>query len=116
MAADTPAESVRSIETLNREVKSLTRGSEEYHPKYISRFVTKAQTYVNLVGAGVDRAESQNFALKLLTNAKIPGQRFSALVASIVSTERYNQENQAQIASMTVAEAETVFRIAREYM
>lgn len=116
VAADTPAESVRRIARLNREVNSCTRGNDESIPKYIGRFVSKAQTYLNLVDAGVDSAESQNFAMTLLANAKVPGQTFSALIASIVSTARTNGTNSMPKAFLTLEKAELKSRITKDYL
>lgn len=90
MAADTPVECVRGIDRFNREVNSCTRENDESIQAYIRIFVSHEQTYLNLVDAGVDSTESQNCAMKLLAIANVPGQTFSALISSIVSTTRAN--------------------------
>lgn len=41
LAADTPAESVRKIASLNRDVNCFTRCNHNTIPKYIARFVSK---------------------------------------------------------------------------
>lgn len=108
VAADTPAESVRRIARLNRDANNCVRGNEESIPKYIGRFVSHAQAYLNMVDAGADSAESQNFAMTLLANAKIPGQTFSALIVSIVSTARANRRIIEPKTSIIVAKAEAI--------
>lgn len=57
-------------------------------PKYIERFVSMAQTHLNLVDAGVDRYRSHKFFMNLLVNENITGQQFLVLIASIVSAEK----------------------------
>lgn len=61
--ADTPAESVRSISRINREVNSCIRGSDDSIQKYVRRFVSKDQAYLNIVDEGADSAESDKFAM-----------------------------------------------------
>lgn len=71
VAADTTGESVPRIARLTRKVNNCTREKEESIPKYICRFVSRAQAYLNLVDAGADSEEIQNFAMTLLANEKV---------------------------------------------
>lgn len=67
-----------------------------------------------MVHGGVDSTDIQTFAIKLLANGKIPGKTFSALIASIFISVRTKQASTAQIASISVEDSETVYRIERE--
>lgn len=116
VAADTPAESVRKIARLNREVNGFTRMKDETIPKYICRFVSRAQTHLNPVDAGVESAESQNFAMKLLGNAKTQGQKFSALIASIFSTTQTNKSNSTLEKLIPTDKEDKISMIIKDYI
>lgn len=64
--------------------------------------------------AGVESAESQNFAMNLLENAKVPGQTFSAIIASIARTEREKTYKDPK-ATILTSKADFIYNLGERF-
>lgn len=114
VASDTPIESVRRIARLNQQVIQCVRRQEENLPTFIERFKSSAQKYLNLVSADVNGAETQNFAMTMLCNAKVPAQAFSTLVSSVVASARNRGNKENNEVSLTASRVEEIIKIMSE--
>lgn len=70
-----------------------------------------SKAYPNLDDAWFDGAESKNFSMKLFSNAKVPGQTFSMLIYSILSTERAKKVTLKSNATIYTYKAHKIYRI-----
>lgn len=78
LATDT----MKRLARLSKEATTCVRRGNESISTYIERFVLLAQSYLTLTNADRSSPESHNLAMVLLTNANLPQQMFSSVIAA----------------------------------
>lgn len=97
VAPDSAVEKIKRIVNLNKEVHRCTRKDSEDMTTYIERFNSLAQRYLNVVTARHDSEVSQNFAITLLTNAKVSEQTFSNLISSLINNAKHRELQEKEV-------------------
>lgn len=87
-------ERIKHIVKLKKDANNCIRREGENIPKYIERFCITAQRYLNVANSSQDGPGSQNFAVSLLTNAKLPAHTFSTIINSLVSASKNRERNE----------------------
>ena len=89
VAKDSAVDTIKRMVRLNKDVHSCVRKPQESINQYIERFGGPAQAYLNLVNASNNSADSQNFAIVLMINARVSSQTFTNLISSLVITAKH---------------------------
>ena len=84
VAKDSTTESIQRLARLSRDAMGCQRRQNESIADYVERFSVPALAYLNLTSAGKSSAESQNLAVALITNAKLPSITQTAVMAALV--------------------------------
>lgn len=84
VAKDSPMDAIKRLAQLNKAASTCVRRHKEPTSSFLERYILPAQTYLNLINADKSSAESQNLAMTLLSNANLPPETFSSVMASLV--------------------------------
>ena len=93
VAKDSATDGIRRLVQMMRDVFGCTRKSGESTAIYARRFQGLAFQYLNHCDAVAAEQYSQNFAMMLLENAKIPSSVYSTVVTQLVSQSQNTCSN-----------------------
>ncbi|PXF46073.1 hypothetical protein BWQ96_04173 [Gracilariopsis chorda] len=86
VAKDSPTDGIRRLVQMMRNVFNCTRKNGESPAIFARRYQAAALDYLNHCDTGTIQQDSQNFAMILLENAKIPASVYSSVITRLVST------------------------------
>lgn len=86
VAKDSPTEGIRRLVQMMRSVYACTRKTGESPAIYARRFQSLALDYLNHCDAVAAEQDSQNFAMLLLENAKVPSSVYSTMITQMVAS------------------------------
>lgn len=84
VAKDSATDRINRLANLTREAHACERSDRESLKAYIERFSDPAAAYLNMVDADSSSAESQNFAVAMINNARLPSQVYTTVMAGMV--------------------------------
>lgn len=85
VAKDSVTDGVRRLVKMSQNVHACNREKNETYEAFAERFRGVAQTYLNHCYAGNTSQDSQNFAMLLLENAKLPSSTFNNIVSILIA-------------------------------
>lgn len=86
VAKDSPTDGIRRLVQMMRQVFNCSRKNGEAPSLFARRFQALALDYLNHCDTATIQQDSQNFAMLLLENAKIPASVYSSIITRLVST------------------------------
>ena len=85
VAKDSPTDGIRRLVQMMRQVFNCTRKAGESPAIFARRFQALALDYLNHCDTATIQQDSQNFAMLLLENARIPASVYSSIITRLVS-------------------------------
>ena len=101
VAKDSPTDGIRRLVQMMRNVFNCTRKNGEQPAVFARRYQATALDYLNHCDTATIQQDSQNFAMMLLENARIPASVYSSVITRLVSmiTSRSQATNKIFIIS-----------------
>lgn len=88
VAKDSATDSIRRMAALNKQASSCVRRDSESISEFVERFTLPAQAYLNITNSDRSSGESQNFAMMLISNAKLPPPTFTSVMNNLVQASK----------------------------
>ena len=85
IAKDSPTDGIRRLFKASKSIHQYVRVKAEKPHVFARKFQGKAKQYLNMCNASQSVHESQNFAVLLLENAKLPSATFNNIVTQLVT-------------------------------
>lgn len=85
VARDSVSDRFNHHAALSREAHSCTRNDGETLKSFIERLLNPAASYLIMTQADESSAENQNFAVAMISNAKLPSQIYTTVMSNLVS-------------------------------
>lgn len=84
VALESATETIRRMAALHKQACSCVREKSESISGFAERFVCAAHRYLYFANSDRDSAESHNFAMLLIYNARVPPSVFTAVMNNLV--------------------------------
>lgn len=93
MAKDSASDSIRWMESLHRQATTCKPHDGEAIGTLLERYLYSAQAYLNLANGNSASSESQKFAMKLLSNAKLNASCFASVMNNEVEGSKVKESS-----------------------
>lgn len=100
IAKDSTTDSISRMTKLTKDTNACVRLDGESLKYFIERFTLPAASYLNMINADQNSAESQNFAITMISNGNLPSQVFTKVMSTLVIKEISKEHNQASTVSV----------------
>ena len=88
VAKDSVSEVIKRLARLSRDAMTCMRRGGESIASYVERFSTQALAFLNLTSCDKSYGESQNLAVAMVANAKLPNTTHTAVISTLVSAAK----------------------------
>lgn len=113
VAKDSPTDAIRRMAALNKQVSGCQRRDSEKFDAYIERFTHPAQAYLNITNSDQSSAESQNFAMMLISNAKLPPSTFTSVMNNLVQSCKMKSQDTESYVPISVSRLAEVISLLK---
>lgn len=88
VSKDSATDAIKRMNALNKQISTSVRRNSETIISFTEGFSALAQSYIKVLHSDRSSTESQNFSMKMLTNANIPTTMFSVVFNNLVMTAK----------------------------